>query len=54
MSVMEFLAMGGHGPYIWGSYGVMALLMVIEARQVIARKRKTLSLQHAAGHGDRS
>ncbi|MFA5530607.1 MAG: heme exporter protein CcmD [Thiohalomonadaceae bacterium] len=54
MSVMEFLAMGGHGPYIWGSYGVMALLMVIEARQVIARKRKALSLQHAAGHGGRS
>lgn len=54
MSVMEFLAMGGHGPYIWGSYGVMALLMIIEARQVIVRKRKALSLQRSASHGDLS
>jgi len=54
MSVMEFLSMGGHGPYIWGSYGVMALLMIIEARQVIARKRKALALQRSIGYGDRS
>lgn len=54
MSVMEFLAMGGHGPYVWGSYGVMLLLMIIEARQVIVRKRKALSLQRTTSYGDRS
>ena len=26
----EFLAMGGYGFYIWGSYGVAALCIVIE------------------------
>lgn len=48
MSVMEFLSMGGHGPFIWGSYGVMALLMVVEARQVIARKRRAQRLVRTA------
>jgi heme exporter protein D len=26
----EFLAMGGYGFYIWGSYGVAALCIAIE------------------------
>ncbi|MFA7096904.1 MAG: heme exporter protein CcmD [Gammaproteobacteria bacterium] len=53
MSMMEFFAMGGHGPYIWGSYGVMAALMIWEARQVIARKRRALR-SGARTHGGRS
>ena len=28
--MMEFLAMGGYGFYVWGSYGVAALCIVIE------------------------
>ena len=32
----EFFAMGGHGLYVWGSFGVTALFMIIE---VIAVRR---------------
>jgi heme exporter protein D len=28
--VTEFLAMGGYGFYVWGSYGVAALCIAIE------------------------
>lgn len=38
--MMEFFAMGGHGLYIWGSYGVAALLMIGEAVWVWRRHRK--------------
>ena len=29
-SVSDFLAMGNHGVYVWGSVGVMAILMILE------------------------
>ena len=29
-SFSDFLAMGNHGLYVWGSVGVMAILMVLE------------------------
>ncbi|MBK7564248.1 MAG: heme exporter protein CcmD [Propionivibrio sp.] len=29
-SFSEFLAMGNHGIYVWGSVGVMAVLMALE------------------------
>ena len=48
-SVGEFLAMGGYGLYVWGSFGACAVLMVAEPllarhsltaiRQGIARER---------------
>ena len=37
----EFFAMGGHGGYIWGSFGVAALFMIGEAVLVV-RHRRTL------------
>jgi heme exporter protein D len=36
-SISEFVAMGGYGFYVWGSYLVTALLIVIEAVAVRAR-----------------
>ena len=36
----EFLAIGGYGFYVWGSFGVTALIMLIEPIAV-ARNRKT-------------
>lgn len=39
-SFSDFLAMGGYGLYVWGSFGVTALIMVIEPIAV-ARNRKT-------------
>jgi len=37
-SFSDFLAMGGYGVYVWGSFGVTALIMVVEPI-VIARQR---------------
>jgi len=36
---MEFLAMGGYGFYVWGAYGVTALVIVVEVMGVRARLR---------------
>ena len=40
-SLGEFLAMGNHGLYVWGSVVVMAVLMVVEP-MLLLRGRKTL------------
>jgi heme exporter protein D len=37
--MMEFLAMGGYAPYVWGSYLVMAGLLVVEMVQLRYRRR---------------
>jgi heme exporter protein D len=37
-SSAEFFAMGGYGLYVWGSFGVCALLMVVEP--IMASKRR--------------
>lgn len=38
----EFFAMGGRGFYIWMSYGVTALFMIIEVIAVIRSKKTVL------------
>ena len=37
-SFSDFLAMGGYGLYVWGSFGVTALIMAIEPI-VVARNQ---------------
>ena len=39
-SFSDFLAMGGYGLYVWGSFGVTVLIMAVEPIMV-ARNRKT-------------
>lgn len=41
-SVSAFLAMGGYGGYVWGSYGVTALCVVIEIAVLVAHRRRLL------------
>ena len=56
-SASEFLAMGGYGLYVWGSFGVTALVIVGEIWLVGARRRaiETLVAQSAADDtGDRA
>jgi len=45
----EFFSMGGHGLYVWGSYGAMALLMAVEPVLVVMRHRaaRTAALTQA-------
>ena len=40
-SLADFLAMGKHGLYVWGSFSVMALVMILEPWLVV-RGRKHL------------
>jgi heme exporter protein D len=55
-SFSEFLAMGGHAPYVWSAWGVTALLLVatvwharVEQRQLLKgikrRARRANSLR---------
>jgi heme exporter protein D len=37
-SPAAFFAMGGYGVYVWGSFGVCALLMIVEP--ILAGKRR--------------
>jgi len=38
----EFFAMGGYALYVWGSFGVTALVMAIEAILLVRRRRTLL------------
>jgi heme exporter protein CcmD len=49
-TVGDFLAMGGYGFYVWGSYLIAALLIVIEAAAVRARFKASQSVSDNAGH----
>ena len=40
-SLSDFLAMGTHGVYVWGSFIVMALVMILEPL-LLVRGRKQL------------
>ncbi len=40
--------MGGYGLYVWGSFGMVALVMVAEVAQIAARRR-ALALTHRHG-----
>ena len=56
-SFSEFLAMGNHGVYVWGSVGVMAILMVLEPVLLIQGQNKLiarLKRQFRAEKSDRS
>jgi heme exporter protein D len=50
MSLAEFFAMGGYAFYVWGSYGLTAVLLVAEIVAVRARLRSArLAAQTDAG-----
>jgi heme exporter protein D len=38
-SLAEFLAMGGYGLYVWGSFGMCALLLAGECLSLVQRRR---------------
>jgi heme exporter protein D len=55
----NFLAMGGYGLYVWGSYGVTLVLLLAEI-VLLARRRRTLTgrgrgpMERARAQGGRS
>jgi heme exporter protein D len=42
-SASEFFAMGGYGLYVWGAYGLTAMLMGLEAWLAVRRRRRAFS-----------
>ncbi|MEA2118935.1 heme exporter protein CcmD [Halovibrio sp. HP20-50] len=56
-SFYEFLAMGGHAPYVWSAWGVTALLLIttvwharVEQRQLLkGLKRRARRANSARG-----
>ena len=39
----DFIAMGGYGMYVWGSFGVTALVMVAEPILVARHRKRTIA-----------
>ena len=39
----DCLAIGGYGVYVWGSFGVTALIMIIEPILVARNRRTTIA-----------
>ena len=48
-SVSEFLSMGGYGLYVWGSYGVTALVLFLEVILVVRRARTPTAITGRKG-----
>jgi heme exporter protein D len=42
-SLENFLAMGGYGLYVWGSYAVTLLLIAVELAVLARRKRNAVN-----------
>ncbi len=42
-SFSDFIAMGGYGGYVWGSFGVTALIMFIEPLLTIRNQSATIA-----------
>jgi heme exporter protein D len=50
----EFLAMGGYGFYVWGAYGVTAVVIVVELVSLRARRRAAAVLAAGMARGERA
>ncbi len=40
MSWSGFWSAGGYAPYLWGAYGLTALLLAVEATMLVRRTRE--------------
>ena len=44
----DFVAMGGYGLYVWGSFGVTAAVIAAEVWSIAARRRALMRPDHSA------
>lgn len=42
-NLVEFWQMAGHGPYVWGCYGLTAAVLIYLAVTPVLRKKKFLA-----------
>lgn len=52
-SVSEFIHMGGYGLYVWGSYGMVAAVIVLEVWQLRSRARALDTTQLIVHEGEK-
>ena len=50
-SAAEFFAMGGYAPYVWGSFGFVAVCMIVEPLAVRARHLRARAELKRSGGG---
>ena len=48
MDLAEFFAMGGYGGYVWGSYGIAALVLILNIVLPLRGRRAVLRRAQAA------
>ena len=53
-SLADFLAMGQHGPYVWGSLIVMAALLIAEPMLIMHGRRKLVARLRRQYRAERS
>jgi heme exporter protein D len=41
-NLQELWAMAGHGPYVWSAYALVLLVIVLQVRAPLARRRALL------------
>ena len=51
-SVGEFINMGGYGFYVWGSYGMVAVVLALEIFQLRSRARAQEMSQSVTQDGE--
>ncbi len=49
----DFFAMGGYGVYVWGSFGMCAAVLALEATLLVLRRRALVADPQQAGGGVR-
>jgi len=42
-SFSDFLAMGGYGLYVWGSFGLTALILIVEPIVAVRRRNNLVA-----------
>ena len=53
-SASEFFSMGGNGAFVWGSYGVFALVVALEPWLAWRRRRAAMQAGASAAAEDES
>lgn len=43
MNISEFVSQGGYAAYVWGAYGLAAVLMIAEVFQLRAKRRTIIA-----------
>ena len=41
MTLSEFIDMGGYGAYVWSSYAICCIVLIMNVIQPVLRERKT-------------